>query len=1636
MKKFFNTFATTIILVLATCFTPCTTTAQTFPTAGMSGNGSETNPYQIETHQHLKALADFVNAGNGSETAGRFYKLMNHINLSSYDNWEPIGMGITSYANLFQGHFIGNGKLITNLTINRPAQENVGLFGGLANASVEHLGIENCNIVGQRVVGSIAGFLSESLIANCYASGNVSSTQIVGGLTGSAEGASLITNSYSACDVTAENIAGGLAGHLETQSTISYSYATGNVSVTGTGTQIVAGGLVGSNSDVASIVNCFAANISVKATSTSTSSYINRIVGQDYDGGVYHNNYALNTMVVQNSSGVITITDGTTFSGIGKTLSELQSEAFFSTASNWHGSAWNLFSAWKINDGVEFPLLQWQKKQGAAITKPEATDITETSITIGTLSYVDVNTGQLVQTAISTTNTANAEDLTWLSTPTFTDLSPNTTYYVYARSAENADFYVGTPSVSDAITTLEAPTIHDCELCEDEGCDVCNPPTYDCDMCEDKGCSVCTPIYGISLSESGTYTFPNRTFGYSHNPDRPVTVTNTGNLPTGELFITLTGTNSHSFEINKNNFVNIAPGGTDNFTVFPIIGLNAGTYTATVNVWGSGYIEQKSFSVSFTVDKAAGASVSAPTINSVTHNSVTINPVTSPSNGQTVEYAISTEHYPAYEMTWQTDLLFTELLPNTLYYIYARSAENANYLAGNRQYANFWTLATPTYSISLSQSGTYTFPAATFGYGTQTVLTVWVINTGNQNTGNLSYDLTGADAESFDIFNVTYTIPVGQQRGFEVAPKTGLAVGTHTAIITVSNENVDAQSFNVSFTVNPILCDFCGEINCVCVHDTIRLTWKTESTGIHRSFRTIIPTGKRIMVDFGDGTSPMTYNSNNSGGTLDVQGIGKNYSNAGTYNVTIWTETPDWNITHFETTGWPSQQISALDVSKAPLLEHLECPNNQLTSLNLSANTALETLVLYYNQLTSLPSLTALTSLKDLNLNENQLTSINVSNNTALEYLHLWGNELTTIDVSNNTALKILDVAVNQLTSLISSPSLTSLEELFIRDNQLTSIDVSIYPALVHLSCADNQLTELNVTNNPALEHLGCRGNLLTSLNVSQNPALRILNCSDNLLTGINVSQNTALTDFICGGNLFTSVDVSANTELRYLGVWNLQLTSLNVSSNTKLQTLYCNENFLTTLDLSANTLLRTLYCWNNLLTNLNLSANTVLQSLECQNNQLSALDLSANTQLRTFSGNGNRLTSLVFGTTLLNLLSTYDNQLQLSDLYSAFLRVANPTTNVNNRRFGTQTLTPQILNLNETANFSSSAILGTTATTFAVTKNGSTAVIGTDYSISNGVITFLSLGDFVVTMTNAALLSNPDFPAKVVADFTVIIAGSFVAVTDISGIPTTATARTPLTLNGIIAPSDATDKNIVWSVRYQGTAGATISNGNRLNTTNAGTVTITATVMNGTAIGTPFTKDFVITVNSSIIPVTSITGIPTEAVVNVPLSLNPTITPSNATNKHIIWTVKSTGTTGATIIGGNAFRATAAGTAIINALIIEGITEDVNFSQDFTITVTDPSSSIAGVNHDSPVIIYPNPVQTEFTVSGFEIRGSGYGVRGNPLVEIFDMSGKRVLVKHLAPSTSHPATVNVSHLPKGTYFLRIGTQTTKIIKY
>ena len=120
--------------------------------------------------------------------------------------------------------------------------------------------------------------------------------------------------------------------------------------------------------------------------------------------------------------------------------------------------------------------------------------------------------------------------------------------------------------------------------------------------CKDPMEASPAPTYGITLSQTGTYTFTEVVQGYSGQTSQSVTVTNTGNRATGMLTVALSGTNANCFTLSSVSLNSIAAGGSieDAFTIIPNDDLAAGTYTATVTVSGRNNISAQ-FNIIFTV---------------------------------------------------------------------------------------------------------------------------------------------------------------------------------------------------------------------------------------------------------------------------------------------------------------------------------------------------------------------------------------------------------------------------------------------------------------------------------------------------------------------------------------------------------------------------------------------------------------------------------------------------------------------------------------------------------------------------------------------------------------------------------------------------------------------------------------------------------------------------------------------------------------------------------------------------------------------------------------------------------------------------------------------------------------------------
>jgi filamentous hemagglutinin family protein len=193
---------------------------------------------------------------NINENLSGSYALAISLDAAKVTQWNPIGLD--GAGNIigegFTGMFDGLGHTISNLTIDLPNTQYVGLFAELGQGSGPALGagVRDIGLVGGSVTGKfdVGGIVGEILpgtygVQYSYNTGTVTGFSYVGGLVG--DNWDTVADSYATGNVTCtggDQCAGGLVGY--NIGLVIDSYATGNVSGADT-IPGCAGGLVGCN---------------------------------------------------------------------------------------------------------------------------------------------------------------------------------------------------------------------------------------------------------------------------------------------------------------------------------------------------------------------------------------------------------------------------------------------------------------------------------------------------------------------------------------------------------------------------------------------------------------------------------------------------------------------------------------------------------------------------------------------------------------------------------------------------------------------------------------------------------------------------------------------------------------------------------------------------------------------------------------------------------------------------------------------------------------------------------------------------------------------------------------------------------------------------------------------------------------------------------------------------------------------------------------------------------------------------------------------------------------------------------------------------------------------------------------------
>ena len=181
---------------------------------------------EIRTWYDLDAVRNNVDGNytlmNDLDSTTPGYKKLASPTANEGRGWQPI-VGIGTWGDLvgFGGTLDGQGHEIRDLFINRPGQDNVGLFRS-AGGIIKDIGLVNVTVTGDWDVGSLAGS-NYGTVSNSYSTGSVTGNNRVGGLLGE-NYRGTVSNSHFTGRVTNDgSYVGGLVGWNE-GGTVSNSY--------------------------------------------------------------------------------------------------------------------------------------------------------------------------------------------------------------------------------------------------------------------------------------------------------------------------------------------------------------------------------------------------------------------------------------------------------------------------------------------------------------------------------------------------------------------------------------------------------------------------------------------------------------------------------------------------------------------------------------------------------------------------------------------------------------------------------------------------------------------------------------------------------------------------------------------------------------------------------------------------------------------------------------------------------------------------------------------------------------------------------------------------------------------------------------------------------------------------------------------------------------------------------------------------------------------------------------------------------------------------------------------------------------------------------------------------------------------
>ncbi|OCW57427.1 hypothetical protein AWJ14_00840 [Hoeflea olei] len=254
----------------------------TVPFIALNNAAISTRNVFIDTYQELQGIASCVSC--------------NFIQTADIDAADGSTYGFDPILN-YSGNFDGRNHVVFNLTIKRPAEEFVGLFGTVNEFGVvQNIRLVNAYVQGGDSTGALVGSMA-GRVENAASSGIVLGNNNVGGLVGNMNAAGVLRYAGSSASVGVVtngngDAMGGLVGHArDTTNIIEFAFATGTVDG-----KTTLGGLIGASRAQMNYVYATGA-----VRSYTNDQRVGGLVGGTYGARIFQS-YATGT--VTTSSGV------------------------------------------------------------------------------------------------------------------------------------------------------------------------------------------------------------------------------------------------------------------------------------------------------------------------------------------------------------------------------------------------------------------------------------------------------------------------------------------------------------------------------------------------------------------------------------------------------------------------------------------------------------------------------------------------------------------------------------------------------------------------------------------------------------------------------------------------------------------------------------------------------------------------------------------------------------------------------------------------------------------------------------------------------------------------------------------------------------------------------------------------------------------------------------------------------------------------------------------------------------------------------------------------------------------------------------------------------------------------------------